>query len=74
MAKRLLPYKELYTSGDISRYLGISGRSVRQLCDSGEIVCWRTPLGSHRRISHESICSYIKNSDKLHIYEIERPA
>ena len=43
--------------GVAARYLSVCQNTVRMLCDTGEIVCFKS-VGNHRRISSESLREY----------------
>jgi len=54
--------KEFFTTGEVSRLIGISEKTVRNYCDSGKIVHQQTPITNFRRIPKESLIDFIKGN------------
>ncbi|WP_143890629.1 response regulator [Tepidimonas alkaliphilus] len=50
-----------YTTLEVARMLGMAVRSVQLMVDRGDLQAWRTP-GGHRRITGESLRSWIRRS------------
>ena len=53
---------EFYTTGEVSRILGIAQRTVKNYCDSGRLHCEQTPLTNYRRIPKEALLSFMKEN------------
>ena len=41
---------DFFTTGQVSRLLGVAARSVSKWCDTGVLPCYRIPLSKDRRI------------------------
>ena len=54
------PIKRSYRIGEIAEALGVHFSTVRRWADEGKIECIR--LGTQRRISYESLKSFVENS------------
>lgn len=60
--------KEFYTTGEISRIIGISEKTVQNYCDLGKIVSEKTPITNYRRVSRENLANFlIKNNLSLYL-------
>ncbi len=64
--------REYYTTGEVSRVLGISKRTIRNYCDSGKLGCEQTPVTNYRRIPSESLIAFMNENglSKDHIDQI----
>ncbi len=57
-----------FTTGEVSKILGIAEKTVRNYCDSGKISCEKNALTNYRRINKEKLVDFMKEnslSDKL---------
>ena len=52
----------IYTTGDVAKILGVSSRTVARLCDNGELKAQRLSPRSPRRITGQSLQTYIKQN------------
>lgn len=51
---------DFFTTGQISRLLGVAARSVSKWCDSGILPCYRIPLSHDRRILLVHLRAFLK--------------
>ncbi|MBD3392846.1 MAG: response regulator [Chitinivibrionales bacterium] len=65
--------REFFTTGEISRMLGVSPRTVVNYCDAGKLACEQSPLTNYRRIKRQDLVSFM-NERGLPVDLIDRGA
>ncbi len=58
----MLMEKDFYTTGEVSRILGISERTIRNYCDKKKLGCQQTPVTNYRRIPGKSLIRFMKEN------------
>jgi predicted site-specific integrase-resolvase len=53
---------EFFTTGEVSKILGIAEKTVRNYCDAGKIRCEKNILTNYRRISKENMVNFMKEN------------
>ena len=51
-----------FTTGQVSKILGISEKTVRNYCDIGKLLCEQTPITNYRKIRRAYLISFIKEN------------
>ena len=54
--------KKYYTTGEISKILGISYKTIHNYCVQGKIQSESTPITNYRRISHKNLVKFMKDN------------
>lgn len=56
MSERIVELgKEVFTTGQIARLLGVAPRTVTKWCDTGILVSHRLPMSGHRRVWKQNL-------------------
>lgn len=50
---------EPLTIGEVAVFCRISTNKVRELCDSGQLSCYRVPGSTHRRVSASTLVAFL---------------
>ena len=50
------------STSQVARALGTHESSVKRLCNTGKLSCFRTP-GGHRKVSAQSVADYLNHND-----------
>ena len=53
---------EFFTTGEVSKILGIAEKTVRNYCDAGKILCEKNALTNYRRISKEKLVNFMREN------------
>lgn len=53
--------KEIYTTGEASKILGVSLQTIIRNFDTGDLKGFQIPGSKHRRIQKKALCEYAKN-------------
>ncbi|MGK6324401.1 GAF domain-containing protein [Sphingomonas sp. DT-51] len=56
--------KDILTTADAAKMLGVSVRTAQLLIEAGTIPSWKTP-GGHRRVYHADVLSLIKSKEPV---------
>jgi CheY-like chemotaxis protein len=51
-----------FTTGQVSKILGISEKTVRNYCDRGKLRCEQTLITNYRKIRREHLISFLKEN------------
>jgi len=54
--------KLFYTTGEVSKMLGVSQRTVKNYCDNGKLTCNQAAVTRYRRITNEALERFIKEN------------
>lgn len=55
--------QRMYTTGQVSRIVGVAARTVSKWCDNGSLRCHRIPDSNDRRISRAALAEFIAVND-----------
>ena len=55
--------REVYTTGQVSRFCRVSAKTVKKWFDSGKIPGYRIPDSGDRRVTRESLLAFMKKYD-----------
>ena len=53
---------DFFTTGEVSKILGIAEKTVRNYCDAGRIECEKNALTHYRRIHKEKLVTFMKQN------------
>lgn len=66
--------KEFFTTGEVSKIIGIARKTVKNYCDEGKLRCEKAPVTNYRRIPKDALLGFMKeNSISLDLLK-RRPA
>lgn len=69
----VLRQKQVYTTGQVARMLGVNPRTVAKWADSGRLKCYCVPPGRDRRILRWELVRFLKDNDMPLAWELCSP-